>query len=247
MVTSTHSAEGHGTTHGTPSFVLSGIPDGPGVALALGADTDIATATAAVNEVCSQVEDHRQTDVVVIRVGPGDPDVAWPGPVPIQVVNRWERAVRRLERIGATTLLVARGRCAGPALDLLLVSDYRIMADGTEVVLPTTDELAWPGMSLYRLSQQLGVARARQILLWRPTIPATLAFELGLVDEIHDGDAAAGDDVARRILAMRRPGAELAIRRRLMLEATSTPYEEALGTQLAACDRELRRARAQTP
>jgi isomerase DpgB len=37
-------------------------------------------------------------------------------------------------------------------------------------------------------------------------------------------------------------GAELAIRRQLVLEAPATTFEDALGTHLAACDRALRRA-----
>jgi isomerase DpgB len=36
------------------------------------------------------------------------------------------------------------------------------------------------------------------------------------------------------------PGAELAIRRQLMLEAMTTTFEDALGAHLAACDRVLR-------
>jgi isomerase DpgB len=97
-------------------------------------------------------------------------------------------------------------------------------------------------MSLYRLCQQVGAARARQVLLWSSTITAATAIEIGLIDQIDD----AVDRATHRILSLRRPGAEMAVRRRLVLEATSTPYEDALGTQLAACDRELRRIRRHT-
>ena len=37
-------------------------------------------------------------------------------------------------------------------------------------------------------------------------------------------------------------GRELAIRRRLLLDATTTSYEDALGAHLAACDRAVRSA-----
>jgi isomerase DpgB len=42
------------------------------------------------------------------------------------------------------------------------------------------------------------------------------------------------------VVASAAPGAELAIRRQLMLEAMTTTFEDALGTHLAACDRALR-------
>jgi isomerase DpgB len=45
-------------------------------------------------------------------------------------------------------------------------------------------------------------------------------------------------------LAAAAGGAELAIRRQLVLEAATTTFEDALGMHLAACDRALRRAAA---
>jgi isomerase DpgB len=42
-------------------------------------------------------------------------------------------------------------------------------------------------------------------------------------------------------------GADLAIRRQLVLEAANTAFEDALGVHLAACDRALRRAATGTP
>jgi len=42
-------------------------------------------------------------------------------------------------------------------------------------------------------------------------------------------------------------GRELSIRRRLLLEAASTSFEDALGAHLAACDRALRRAATDPP
>ena len=63
-------------------------------------------------------------------------------------------------------------------------------------------------------------------------------MELGLLDATEsDLDTALGQFVGD---LSRHPRAELAIRRRLLLEAPSTSYEEALGTHLAACDRTLR-------
>lgn len=207
------------------------------IELVLSADSDIVATTEAVNDGCSRAEGQPGDHALVIRFEPGTRDHAWPGAVNIQAVNRWERAVRRFEQLPRLTIFVARGHCGGGAADLLLAADYRILARDAEVTLPVNDALVWPGMSLYRVTQQIGVARARQILLWNRSLTAATALEMGVVDEI--GDEA--DDVIRRATSMGRSGADVAIRRRLMLEAPSTTYEEALGTQLAACDRELRR------
>lgn len=219
-----------------PTIVRSDRPT-PAIELVLSADADIVATTDAVNDVCSRAEGQPGDQPLVVRFEPGTRDHAWPGAVNIQVVNRWERAVRRFEQLPRFTIFIARGHCGGAAADLLLAADYRILGRDAEVRLPTRDDLVWPGMSLYRVAQQIGVARARQILLWNGSLTAATALEVGVVDEI--GDTA--DDIVRRASAMGRPGAEVAVRRRLMLEALSTTYEDALGTQLAACDRELRR------
>jgi isomerase DpgB len=69
-------------------------------------------------------------------------------------------------------------------------------------------------------------------------LPVAHAHALGLVDEVSDDVAAAQVAAVERLRVI--SGRELAIRRQLLLEATSTSYEEALGAHLAACDRQLR-------
>ena len=94
-------------------------------------------------------------------------------------------------------------------------------------------------MVLHRLVNQIGLTRARQLVLFEAEVPADRALELGLVEEVVP-------DPAERIAAIvkqarGRSGTELAIRRRLLLDAVTTPFEESLGTHLAACDRVQRR------
>jgi isomerase DpgB len=97
-------------------------------------------------------------------------------------------------------------------------------------------------MSLYRLVHHIGSAKARQLVLWGREIAVERCVELGLIDQVSE-DLHEAVRATIRDLAL-QPGSELAIRRRLLLEATSSPFEDALGTHLAACDRELRRLRA---
>jgi isomerase DpgB len=61
---------------------------------------------------------------------------------------------------------------------------------------------------------------------------------MGVVDDVA-GNAVLALDKAIE-MAGTAPGAELAVRRQLMLEAMTTTFEDALGVHLAACDRALR-------
>ncbi|MEV7229903.1 MULTISPECIES: enoyl-CoA-hydratase DpgB [Polymorphospora] len=197
--------------------------------------------TGLLQSACVQAEERRSPSVIVLRLGTIPPvERSWPGDVGVQDVNRWERAVRRLERLGVVTIAVAGGTCGGPALDVLLAADYRIATINLQLLLPVNDGHFWPGMATHRLVHQIGVARARQIVLWGDELSARRALDIGLVDEITD-DAADAIQAAVVLLG-RAAGADLRVRRQLLLEAASTPFEDALGSHLAACDRELRRA-----
>ncbi|RKN41209.1 enoyl-CoA-hydratase DpgB [Streptomyces hoynatensis] len=201
------------------------------------------------NELCERVEDAPDEVLVVLRLrasgaaGGQDPAQgprSWPGEgVGIHLVNRWERALRRLERLGAATVAVAEGPCGGPALETLLATDYRLGTPGTTIELPASSGEFWPGMAVHRLANQLGVVRARRLVLFGAGLTAAESVQAGLLDEIVT-DVAEGIRAARELTA-RVTGSELALRRRLLLEAATTSFEEALGAHLAACDRTLRR------
>lgn len=173
----------------------------------------------------------------------GTPIDSFPGRVPIQLVNRWERELRRLEVTTAATIALVLGDCGGAALDVLLTTDYRVATREANLVLTTDSGPAWPGMNLYRLANQAGVSKLRgPVLLGRP-LSAAEAADVSLVDEVVD-DAAVARRTAKAVVdsLVGHVGQEVAIRRRLMLDATTTCYEEALGGHLAACDRTLRLA-----
>jgi len=191
-------------------------------------------------QVCDEAED-RGAGVVRVLVS-GTPGSDWTADLEVGLVSKWERALRRLERLGATTVAVAEGDCGGPALDALLATDFRIATSSVRLMVPVGDGATWPGMAVYRLSQQAGVARIRRAVMFGRPIDAVEAVALHLVDEVADDLDAALGAVAE--LAGSFSGAELAIRRRLMLDANTTSFEDALGAHLAACDRALRGAGA---
>ncbi|MGC4788312.1 enoyl-CoA-hydratase DpgB [Micromonospora sp. DT178] len=202
--------------------------------------------TALVNAICAQVEAGTEKTTVVLQLSGTPVDGReWPGDVNVQAVSRWERAVRRLERLPLVNIAVAQGTCGGATLDLLLAADLRIAAPDLEIVLPVNDGHFWPGMSVYRLVQQLGMARARQIVMWGVTLPLGKATDLGLIDQVSaDLDEAVHTAM---VLTGQVSDREMAVRRQLLLEASSAGYDEALGVHLAACDRELRRLRQDAP
>lgn len=199
---------------------------------------------AIIGAVCDTAED-LGGGIVIVRVS-GTPAQAQTVELTVRLVSRWERVLRRLERLPVTTIAVATGDCGGLALDTLLATDYRIAADSVRLVVPVTAGATWPGMALYRLAKQAGAnSSIRVAALFGVPITASDAFDLGLLDEVT-GDVASAL-TAVTALAGSFVGPEVAIRRRLMFDATALSFEDALGRHLAACDRELRRTTAAVP
>ncbi|MFJ8335901.1 enoyl-CoA-hydratase DpgB [Streptomyces sp. NPDC094437] len=194
-----------------------------------------ARAVGAVHAVCDGAEDHPGRVRVVVRVC-GSPDAGWADGLTVALVNKWERALRRLERVPAVTVAVADGPVGGTALDVLLATDHRIAGRALRLTLPVRDGVTWPGMSLYRLGRH--GAALRHAALFGTPVEAAEALALHLVDEVTDTPDQALTHLATALSGV--PGPELAIRRQLLFDAATTPFEEALGPHLAACDRTLR-------
>ncbi|MEV3872967.1 enoyl-CoA-hydratase DpgB [Streptomyces sp. NPDC049906] len=199
---------------------------------------------AALVDVCDQVEDRPGTGPVIVRTA-GSPGPDWTAGLDVALVTKWERALRRLERLPAPTVAVASGDTGGPALDAFLAADVRLATPDTRLLVVTDGEATWPGMAAYRLVQQLGTARARRAVLFGAPVPAEDALDLGLLDEVTDDPDTVLTDLTR--LAARLTGKEFAIRRQLLFDAATTAFEDALGSHLAACDRALRRTTADAP
>ncbi|QUQ65304.1 enoyl-CoA-hydratase DpgB [Kutzneria sp. CA-103260] len=195
----------------------------------------------AVNDLCDRAEDADRDLVLVLHVigrHAITSDRSWPGEVGIDLVSKWERALRRLERLNAVTIAVAERTCWGPTLNVLLAADYRIGAPDLRLSIAGGERELWPGMAVHRLANQIGVARSRQMVLFGVQVTAARAWEIGLLDDVTDDLAAAVSAAAD--LAGGLTGAELAIRRRLLLDAANSSFEDSLGAHLAACDRTLR-------
>ncbi|WP_106399271.1 enoyl-CoA-hydratase DpgB [Actinocorallia populi] len=190
---------------------------------------------------CDLVEDAPGGTAAVIRLHGAQTPLDWPGAVGVDLVGRWEKALRRLERAPGVKIAVVDGPCHGPALELLLTCDYRIGAPDAMFGFPVRDGGVWAGMAVHRLVSQLGGTAARRMVLFGTSLSAQRALDAGLLDELApDLDGAAARMAAA---AAELEPDELAIRRRLVQDAAVTGFEEALGMHLAACERTLARLR----
>jgi isomerase DpgB len=196
------------------------------------------------NELCDRAEDAvgaRDYAPLVLRLS-GAPTA--PAAPPLPLVNKWERALRRLERLDVPIVALAEGDLGGIALEVLLAADYRIATPDARLLPPVAADGVWPGMALYRLANQAGILATRRAVLFGTAIDAEQALAMQLIDQLADDPAAALVASAQPLLAA--AGSGLAIRRQLMLDAGTTSFEEALGRHLAACDRVLRQAAVET-
>jgi isomerase DpgB len=163
----------------------------------------------------------------------------WPGECTVQSVTKWERALRRLERTSVPVFVLAHQACSPIALEVLLVADYRVATQSFLMPARTSGVAIWPGMSLYRLTRQIGEARARRFLIMPSPFTASLALQMDMIDYLaNDLDAGLKQ---LECLLMQAPLDDFAVRRRLMQDSADASFDEALSAHLAACHRALQR------
>ncbi|MEV6350162.1 enoyl-CoA-hydratase DpgB [Actinoplanes sp. NPDC051851] len=186
---------------------------------------------------CDRVEDGLGAGLTTVYVS-GTPAGGRSGELSVGLVTKWERVLRRLERLPTPTATVLSGDCGGAALDVALATDFRVAEPGARLVVAVDGDATWPGMALFRLARLSGGAIRRAALLGVP-MDASRALTVGLVDAVTVDPGPVLLELAEQSEGL--AGSELAIRRQLLADAVRTSFEEALGSHLAACDRTLRR------
>jgi isomerase DpgB len=151
-------------------------------------------------------------------------------------VNKWERALRLIERSPTATVALLGQQVSGCALEVGLACDFRIAHPATRVIWHN-DGAIWPSTALFRLVQLVGAAQTRWLTILGEPVHAHAAHVSGLVDVITDDPHAQVEKLRKTVGALH----DLRVVRQLIAEATHTSYDDALGAHLAACDRYLRR------
>jgi len=194
-----------------------------------------------INLACDQAQDAGPGAVLAVRLAAGKKETSLfqaGGHADVHLLSQWERALQRIEKLPIPTLAVLQGDCFGLMTEILLTTDFRIASADSRIGLARVGETLWPSMAIHRLVAQIGSAHARPAVLLGIDWSAAAALSVGLVNKVsHDVDACAD---AHMHFCTQAKVADLGIRRRLLLEATSTTHEQALGVHLAACDRALR-------
>ncbi len=123
--------------------------------------------------------------------------------------RRWvsqlgRRALHAIERLEAITIARLHGHVIGGGVVLALACDFRIAASDMQLRVPEVDlgiPLTWGAVP--RLVRELGMARAKEVILLCDRIDAARSERLGLVNAVVDPAAldATVDDWASRLAA----------------------------------------------
>lgn len=111
--------------------------------------------------------------------------------------------IEAIETMPKPVVATLHGTPLGGGLEVALGCHFRVAAPGTRLGLPEIKLGLIPGAGgTQRLPRLVGMAKAMDMILSGNPIPAAHALEVGLIDEIPDGDLRqAGIAFARRVLA----------------------------------------------
>ena len=197
------------------------------------------------NRACDKAEDIGPNAVFLIRLVGCSDDVHVNSKLldlDVYLVSKWEKTLRRIENLDSIIITLANSHLGGLGLAVMLTGDYRIIDPDLNIALADSSGNIMPGMLLYRLVHQLGSAKLRKLVLFGCKLTSTQAQDINLIDEISCDIENSVEDFIKSLVPENT--FDLAIRRRLLLEASSVSYEDALGTYLAACDRQLRQRKS---
>ena len=106
------------------------------------------------------------------------------------VAHPFTAAIDALENTDVPTVAALPGHTIGGGLELALVCDFRIAADGIKLGMPPAKlGLVYSHTGLRRFVQAIGHPRTRQLFLLGRTVDAETALGWGLVHEVTDADA----------------------------------------------------------
>ena len=114
-----------------------------------------------------------------------------------------------LERIPKIVIAALNGHCVGGGLEIAMACDLRFMRSGGQIGLPEVTLGVLPGTGgTQRLPRLVGKSRALDLMITGRTISAEEAKDIGLVNDVCDGDAV---EFAKEYAAKLNAGATKAI------------------------------------
>ncbi len=99
-------------------------------------------------------------------------------------------AQQKLESLPCTTIAQINGVCMGGGLGLALACDFRVCADNAQfAITPAKLGLLYSIEDTRRLVNIVGVARAKEMLYLGKPLNATIADQIGLVNQVTSQDS----------------------------------------------------------
>jgi 2-(1,2-epoxy-1,2-dihydrophenyl)acetyl-CoA isomerase len=158
-----------------------------------------------------------------------DADKAANLPALSMVESLFHPLIRKFRDVEVPVIAAVNGPCVGIGLAMMLLSDYVVAAEDAFFLVPfrnlasaTDSGLSW------LLPRAIGLARARQMMLRAERVPAPLALDWGLVNEVValSDLAAASRRVADEFA--HGPTVALGVMRRLWQESMTNSLDEHL-------------------
>jgi 3-hydroxyacyl-CoA dehydrogenase len=115
----------------------------------------------------------------------------------------YRRLFNRLEKLPFPTLAALHGTVMGGGVEIALALHYRVAAPATRIGMPEVTLGIIPGAGgTQRMPRLIGVEKTLELVLSAKPVDARRAKELGIIDEIIEGDLRAGAlDFMRRVAA----------------------------------------------
>jgi enoyl-CoA hydratase/carnithine racemase len=98
--------------------------------------------------------------------------------------ERFEKALRILEKMEKVVIVGMHGYCLGGALQLAMACDIRVSTADCQIGLPAIRESLVPGLGTWRLPRYVGWGRAKRLILGGENISGEEALNIGLVDHL---------------------------------------------------------------
>ena len=150
----------------------------------------------------------------------------------------WElrRSLDFLEDLPQPVVAVINGSCMGGGTELALACDFRIIGSAVSMGLPEIQFGALPAAGgPQRLLRLIGPAKAKRLIMTGEHITAATALELGLVDEVAEGDLMAAGIAFAEKLAL-RAGYGLKVTKLVINQGQDMGLREALAMEYRIID-----------